>query len=436
MGCNASSGNVGTSLFHAQYSLGEVLARGSFGQVHACTSRHTASRCAVKVVKADSLMQKIKANEDAFVWQRVGSHRNVVSLHECFSDTSQFYFVMELCERTFLEKLQERESRRECILEYDVLDTFRQILAGLRHCHSKRIAHRDVRPGTFLVDAHGVVKLSDFGSSALVPLDGLFGYVGNCSFMPPEMVRQLAYGCKTDVWSLGVSAYLCFYGDYPYKARDADASIKSRDTKGSSRSLDSRIDSLGILEAIASEVSTPQYKVAEQFSKVSKHVQGFIQELLQRCAVARPDVCEASGLLLIALGQANRQTRKAAIMKSQARLGDHLQQHDIKQKKMIEVALQAKSDREKEIKRSGSKDSNQTDNVGGMSSSTQDGCQSRDETTSASDWAAMSASEWSGRSTEASCQGVRENAFGRSTEESCQGTFVAQCEQNLHRFSL
>ena len=38
--------------------------------------------------------------------------------------------------------------------------------------------------------------------------------------MAPEIVRKLPYGCKVDIWSLGMVAYIMLYGRPPFKGKN------------------------------------------------------------------------------------------------------------------------------------------------------------------------------------------------------------------------
>ena len=48
---------------------------------------------------------------------------------------------------------------------------FKQIVQGLRYCHSKSILHRDIKLDNILLDMHGNVKICDFGVSKMVKPD-------------------------------------------------------------------------------------------------------------------------------------------------------------------------------------------------------------------------------------------------------------------------
>ncbi len=116
------------------------------------------------------------------------------------------------------------------ISEEELWNIFIQSMESLTYVHSKGLIHRDIKPANLFMTNDGVVKLGDFGVSAIVnsrqeqtrinqanaqPKD-LHEYggtvVGTPAFMPPEMMNNLDYDQKADVYSMGVAFYqLCYY---------------------------------------------------------------------------------------------------------------------------------------------------------------------------------------------------------------------------------
>ena len=89
-----------------------------------------------------------------------------------------------------------------------------QIMLGLHHMHSAKVAHRDLKPGNILLDAHCRVYLADFGLARKLdaPLEedpeqsarhGATEYVVTRWYRAPEVLLNCPYDLSLDVWSAG-----------------------------------------------------------------------------------------------------------------------------------------------------------------------------------------------------------------------------------------
>ena len=104
-------------------------------------------------------------------------------------------------------------------------------LKGLAYLHSQRKIHRDIKPGNLLVNGKGQIKLGNF----LKNVDDLtkiadFGVSGTLSektrkrdtvigtpfFLAPEIIQEVGYDFKADIWSLGISVIEMAEGEPPY----------------------------------------------------------------------------------------------------------------------------------------------------------------------------------------------------------------------------
>lgn len=101
------------------------------------------------------------------------------------------------------------------------------MLNGLEYCHNKGICHRDLKPENLLVSSSGVLKISDFGLSAIVDIKHnqlLENTVGTPKYIAPEVIRRERYdGKAADCWSVGVILYVLTAGYFPF---DADSLLE------------------------------------------------------------------------------------------------------------------------------------------------------------------------------------------------------------------
>ncbi len=133
------------------------------------------------------------------------------------------YIAMELLEGEDLGKRLEREGT----IEPGVLATWLvQACRGLARAHAKGIVHRDIKPeNVFLCDNDGevLVKLLDFGiaksfdAAPSLSATRTGSVLGTAYYMSPEQTLGAKdIDQRTDLWSLGVLAYLALTGSRPF----------------------------------------------------------------------------------------------------------------------------------------------------------------------------------------------------------------------------
>ncbi|KAM3515223.1 hypothetical protein MY11210_001116 [Beauveria gryllotalpidicola] len=92
----------------------------------------------------------------------------------------------------------------------DVMELLKQCLAGLKHAHAKKVAHRDMKLSNILVESLTPfkIRLADFGESKVTNVSAPKTYCGTEIYMAPEVIAsrrkgRARYSIACDLWSLG-----------------------------------------------------------------------------------------------------------------------------------------------------------------------------------------------------------------------------------------
>ncbi len=106
-------------------------------------------------------------------------------------------------------KDQRTVSDKNYFSEDTVLDWFTQICLGMKHCHDRKILHRDLKAGNVFLCKNGMVKLGDFGIAKVLnsTIDKASTIVGTPYYLSPEIIKNKPYNFKSDIWSLGIILY-------------------------------------------------------------------------------------------------------------------------------------------------------------------------------------------------------------------------------------
>mmetsp|Transcript_138109 Transcript_138109/g.385315 ORF Transcript_138109/g.385315 Transcript_138109/m.385315 type:complete len:397 (-) Transcript_138109:29-1219(-) len=200
------------------YRLGLTIGKGHFGKVKVAEHTGTSQKVAIKIVgKGQMDRQKLKQEIEI---QRLLDHQNVVRLHEVMEVGSCTFIVMEFAPGGDLLDYLEARSR---LSEGEAQRLFRQIVAGVAHCHGRMVAHRDLKPENLLLDDNLNIKIADFGLSAVFREGELLKEsCGSPNYAAPELwYSNVVYeGPEVDVWSCGVILYALLCHSLPFDAPD------------------------------------------------------------------------------------------------------------------------------------------------------------------------------------------------------------------------
>lgn len=171
---------------------------------------------------------------DEIAIMRTLYHRNIVLLFEVLEceRSDKIYMVLEFMNQGPCMVFNPETKAFSSPLTGGVLSDawakahLKDILNGLEYLHSRRICHRDLKPGNILLNATGRCHLSDFGCAVAFSNDAgaasaslVSDTVGTYQFLAPECCSGEPYDpFKVDIWSTGVLLYIFLFGKLPFQS--------------------------------------------------------------------------------------------------------------------------------------------------------------------------------------------------------------------------
>jgi len=158
-------------------------------------------------------------------------HENIVKCFEIYEDKNNIHFIFEFISGSDLSSLFTNTSNIIFNMNKSI-EIFIQILESIQYLHSKNILHRDIKPENFLIfDINGKykIKLIDFGFAIELKNENekLFDSVGSLPYISPEMIKNLGYSFKSDIFSAGVVFFNLISGKQPFYGRDYKETLNS-----------------------------------------------------------------------------------------------------------------------------------------------------------------------------------------------------------------
>ncbi len=101
------------------------------------------------------------------------------------------------------------------------MNWFTQVCLAVKHCHDRKILHRDLKSQNIFMMKNGLIKLGDFGIARILDHTKANArtMVGTPYYISPEIVLGKPYSFKTDIWSLGVILYEISTLEMPFQAK-------------------------------------------------------------------------------------------------------------------------------------------------------------------------------------------------------------------------
>eukprot|EP00581_Thalassiosira_minuscula_P029517 CAMPEP_0183769204 /NCGR_PEP_ID=MMETSP0739-20130205/20867_1 /TAXON_ID=385413 /ORGANISM="Thalassiosira miniscula, Strain CCMP1093" /LENGTH=347 /DNA_ID=CAMNT_0026008731 /DNA_START=78 /DNA_END=1121 /DNA_ORIENTATION=- len=212
-----------------------VLGKGHFGIVRECIHRATQQTFAVKSIDKSKIRRLDHLQREIYLLASM-DHHAIMRMVDCYEDMEYVHIITERCTGGELfDLILDNFSSHGCLHEQKAANIIKSLLEAVAYLHKNDVVHRDIKPENILFETNGdesTLKLIDFGL-ARVHRKGdapMTNPVGTAYYMSPELL-QGNYTKSTDIWSIGVVAYVLLSGYPPFNG-SCDGEIHNATQRG------------------------------------------------------------------------------------------------------------------------------------------------------------------------------------------------------------
>ena len=215
-----------SGLVLGEYQLLRRLGQGGMSYVYLAMQKSLQRKVALKILKSElaedeSYVRRFEREAQAAAKL---TQANIVQIYEVGHVDGYHFIAQEYVAGRNLRQYISRHGAVEPVMAVNVL---RQCSRALQKATELGVVHRDIKPENIMLSTKGEVKIADFGLARILDRAGdqaltqVGVTMGTPLYMSPEQVGGDALDHRSDIYSLGITAYHMLAGNPPFDGENA-----------------------------------------------------------------------------------------------------------------------------------------------------------------------------------------------------------------------
>ncbi|KAH0572789.1 Kinase, CAMK CAMKL [Spironucleus salmonicida] len=200
----------------SNYITGQTIAKSRFGEIKQAVHMTNGTKVCMKIIekaKFESIDFKLLVRKLQVL--KLVQHPSIVKVIDIIDTPRHIYVISEFIDGNDLFTCLMRQK------QFSIPQVFAQITSAIQYAHSRKIAHRDLKLESILLDNQNNVKIVDFGLGQVLERD--FSIVSP-NYAAPELLnsKRIKHD-RCDFWALGVVFYAILNGVLPFCGDDSES---------------------------------------------------------------------------------------------------------------------------------------------------------------------------------------------------------------------
>jgi serine/threonine protein kinase len=217
------------TVIHDRFEVRRYVGGGGFGVVWHAYDRELERELAIKRLTSRSSAQPIRREEVVEEARKIAriTHPNIVSVYDVIDYSGEPLIFMEFLQGGSLHAyLRQLCETGKWVSAHESVRLLKGILSGLNEAHTCAggpIIHKDLKPPNILFDKSRQPKIVDFGLAEIgqvagddMTQPGQLAHEGTMGFMSPEQLKGKRMDQRSDLFNVGLIAYLLFASIHPF----------------------------------------------------------------------------------------------------------------------------------------------------------------------------------------------------------------------------